>query len=427
MVGIYNRVCSISKTMCSIRKCSIRKCIGKGSLHNSAGCKDSWVSLSLTFLPLSLDSRLLSFHRLGDNIGISIAVWVDSMVSIGVWKVVVSIGHSRGLDLNSLDDRLNIGIVKSIGVGVVKTIGEIVGISLWISLSLTLLPLSLDSRLLSFHRLGDNIGISIAVWVDSMVSIGVWKVVVSIGHSRGLDLNSLDDRLNIGIVKSIGVGVVKSIGEIVGISLWVSLGFSLTLLPLSLDSRLLSFYWLGDNIRISISIAVWVDSMVSIGVWKVVVSIGHSRGLDLNSLDDRLNIGIVKSIGVGVVKSIGEIVGISLWVSLGFSLTLLPLSLDSRLLISNGSSSRENNWESVSPETIVESIWDMSIGDNWSSLNLSGLYFNRLDNRQMRNSMVSSIHERSSVEKKLRISLSLSSDSSNEGNHQQELHVVIAM
>merc|ERR1719350_1030932 len=203
----------------------------------------------------------------------------------------------------------------------------------------------------------------------------------------------------------------------------VSLG--LTLLPLSLNSRLLSFHRLGDNIGM-ISIAVWVDSMVSIGVWKVVVSIGHSWGLDLNSLDDRLNIGIVKSIGVGVVKTIGEIVGISLWVSLGFSLTLLSLSLDSRLLsFSNGSSSRENNWESVSPETIIESIWDMSIGDEWSSLNLSGLYFNRLDNRQMRDSMVSSIHKRSSVEKKLRISLSLSSDSSNEGNHQQELHVVI--
>merc|ERR1712066_864785 len=109
--------------MCSIRKC-IRKCIGKGSLHNSAGCKDSRVSLGL---------RLLSFHWLGDNIGISIAVWVESMVSIGVWEVVVSIGHSCwGLDLNSLDDRLNIGIVKSIGVGVVKSIGEIVGISLWI-------------------------------------------------------------------------------------------------------------------------------------------------------------------------------------------------------------------------------------------------------------------------------------------------------
>merc|ERR1719350_2729795 len=203
----------------------------------------------------------------------------------------------------------------------------------------------------------------------------------------------------------------------------VSLG--LTLLPLSLDSRLLSFHRLGDNIGM-ISIAVWVDSMVSIGVWKVVVSIGHSWGLDLNSLDDRLNIGIVKSIGVGVVKTIGEIVGISLWISLGFSLTLLPLSLDSRLLsFSNGSSSGENNWESVSPETIIESIWDMSIGDKWSSLNLSGLYFNRLDNWQMRDSMVSSIHKRSSVEKKLRISLSLSSDSSNEGNHQQELHVVI--
>merc|ERR1739848_632639 len=138
--------------------------------------------------------------------------------------------------------------------------------------------------------------------------------------------------------------MMKTIGEIVGISLWVSLGFSLTLLPLSLDSRLLSFYWLGDNI--GISIAVWVDSMVSIGVWKVVVSIGNSWGLDLNSLYDRLDIGIVKSIGVGMVKTIGEIVGISLWVSLGFSLTLLPLSLNSRLLsISNGSSSRENNWE----------------------------------------------------------------------------------
>merc|ERR1719507_2584509 len=128
----------------------------------------------------------------------------------------------------------------------VKSIGEIVGIGLWVSLglSITLLPLSLDSRLLSFHRLGDNIGISIAVWVVSMVSIGVWKVVgVSISHSWGLDLNSLDNRLNnwcgVGIVKSIGVGMVKSKGEIVGISLWVSLGLSITLLPLSLDSRLL--------------------------------------------------------------------------------------------------------------------------------------------------------------------------------------------
>merc|ERR1719318_1713890 len=123
----------------------------------------------------------------------------------------------------------------------------------------------------------------------------------------------------VGIVKSIGVGMVKTIGEIVGISLWVSLGLSLTLLPLSLDSRLLSFYWLGDNIGISmISIAVWVESMVPIGVWKVVVSIGHSWGLDLNSLDDRLNnwcgVGIVKAIGVGMVKTIGEIVGISLWI-----------------------------------------------------------------------------------------------------------------
>merc|ERR550519_2083533 len=200
-------------------------------------------------------------------------------------------------------------------------------------------------------------------------------------------------------------------------------GLSITLLPLSLNSRLFSFHRLGDNI--GISIAVWVVSMVSIGVWKVVgVSISHSWGLDLNSLDDRLNnwcgVGIVKSIGVGMVKSIAEKVGISLWVSLGFSLTLLPLSLDSRLSFSNGSSSGENNWESVSPETIV-----VSIGDKWSRLNLSGCYFNRLDDWQMGDSMVSSIHKRS-VEKKLRISLCLSSDSSNEGNHQQELHVVIA-
>jgi hypothetical protein len=337
------RICAISKSMCAIS----RICIGKRSLHNSAGCKDSRVGLSITLLPLSLDSRLLSFHRLGDNIGISIAVWVDSMVSIGVWKVVgVSISHSWGLDLNSLDDRLNnwcgIGIVKSIGVGMVKSIGEIVWISLWVSLglSITLLPLSLDSRLLSFYRLGDNIGISIAVWVVSMVSIGVWEVVVSIGDSSwGLDLNSLDDRLN---------------------------------------------NWCG------------------------------------------VHIGMVKSIGVGMVKSIAEIVGIGLWVSLGFSLTLLPLSLDSRFSFSNGSSSGENNWESVSPETIVVSIWDMSIGDKWSRLNLSRCYFNRLDDWQMGDSMVSSIHKRS-VEKKLRISLCLSSDSSNEGNHQQELHVVIAM
>jgi len=191
---------------------------------------------------------------------------------------------------------------------------------------------------------------------------------------------------------------------------------SITFLPLSLNSRLLSFYRLGDNIGPSISIGVWV-SVVSISVWKVVsVSISDSCwGLDLNSLDDRLNNRC--SVHIGVVKSIGEIVGISLWVSLGIGLTLLPLSLNSRLSISSGSSTGKNNWESVSPETIV---WDMSIGDNWRSLNLSGLYFNRLDDWHIGESMVSSI------QKKLRISLSLSLDSSNEGNHQQELHVVIA-
>merc|ERR1712153_98916 len=109
------------------------------------------------------------------------------------------------------------------------------------------------------------------------------------------------------------------------------------------------------------------------------------------------------SVGIWVMKSVGQIVGVGLWVSVSISFTLLScFSLNSGCCSFNGSSRSSYDWESMSPNTtIVEtsirigSIWMGSIGEsggignNWSSLNLSGLYYNGLDNRQMTNSMVS--------------------------------------
>merc|ERR1712128_280843 len=194
----------------------------------------------------------------------------------------------------------------------------------------------------------------------------------------------------------------------------------------SLNSRLFSLSGLSDNIGISvIAKSIWVSTIdssmvstvdssigssisstirisgISIGVWEgMVVSISHSwcldfNGLDLSSLDNWV------SVGIWVMKSIGQIVGVSLWISVGFTL-LSCFSLNSGCFSCNGSSGSSNDWESMSPNTtIVEtsirigSIWVGSIGEsggignNWSSLNLSGLNYNGLDNRQMTNSMVS--------------------------------------
>merc|ERR1712128_305181 len=196
----------------------------------------------------------------------------------------------------------------------------------------------------------------------------------------------------------------------------------------SLNSRLFSLSGLSDNIGISmIAKSIWVSTIdsgmvstidssigssisstirisgISVGVWEgMVVSISHSwcldfNGLDLSSLDNWV------SVGIWVMKSIGKIVRVSLWISISIGFTLLScFSLNSRCCSFNGSSGSSYDWESMSPNTtIVEtsirigSIWVGSIGEsggignNWSSLNLSGLYYNGLDNRQMTNSMVS--------------------------------------
>merc|ERR1712128_233630 len=196
----------------------------------------------------------------------------------------------------------------------------------------------------------------------------------------------------------------------------------------SLNSRLFSLSGLSDNIGISvISKSVWVSTIdsgmvstidssigstisssirisgISIGVWEgMVVSISHSwcldfNGLDLSSLDNWV------SVGIWVMKSIGKIVGVALWISVSISFTLLScFSLNSGCFSCNSSSGSSYNWESMSPNTTIVktsirigSIWmgnigiSGCIGNNWSSLNLSGLNYNRLDNRQMTNSMVS--------------------------------------
>merc|ERR1711923_140978 len=118
---------------------------GDWGLNYGGACKDSRISISVTLLPLSLNSLGLSLNRL-DNIGM---ISVGVRVSVSVWEsMVVCIGNSWGLNLNSLDSRLDnrcgidIGVVD---IGAMDSIGQIVWISLRVSLGLTLLPLSLNS------------------------------------------------------------------------------------------------------------------------------------------------------------------------------------------------------------------------------------------------------------------------------------------
>merc|ERR1712115_306473 len=132
---------------------------GDWGLNYGGACKDSRISISLTLLPLCLNRLGLSLNRL-DNIGmISIGV----RVSVSVWEsMVVCIGNSWGLNLNSLDSRLDNRCGIDIGVadiGAVDSIGQIVWISLRASLGLTLLPLSLNGFSFGLDRLGDNKGI----------------------------------------------------------------------------------------------------------------------------------------------------------------------------------------------------------------------------------------------------------------------------
>merc|ERR1712168_336826 len=107
----------------------------------------------------------------------------------------------------------------------VKSIGQIVGISLGISHGVTLLPLSLNSLSFGFslNRLGDDIGIPITVRVDSMVTKVVW-VSVGVGKSRCLNFHLLYNRLD--KWGGVNIWVVKTICQIVGISLSISLSIS---------------------------------------------------------------------------------------------------------------------------------------------------------------------------------------------------------
>merc|ERR1712201_11654 len=247
-----------------------------------------------------------------------------------------------------------------------------------------------------------------------MVAISVWESAwIGVGDGWG----------------SVVIGMVESVSicQIVGISLRVSLGLALLSLSLNSFSFGLSFNRLCENIRISV-ISITVGVSISMGVWENMVGgISDNRCLNFDLLDNRLN---NRGGGVdnGTVDSICQIVRISLRLSLG--LTLFPLSfLHSGSISFSGSSGSSYDWESMSPESIVRDMKiRITIGDNWSSLNLSGLFYNRLDNRYMGDSMVSnkSMDKRRGVDQ-LRISLSLSLDSSKEGNHQQELHVVTGL
>merc|ERR1719206_548161 len=226
--------------MSGIWKSSVGKRMSIGGdwgLNYGGACKNCRISISITLLPLCLNSFSLSLNRLGlrlhrlDNIG---------MISVSVREsMVVCIGNSWGLNLNILDNRLDnrcgidIGIVD---IGAVDSIGQIVWISLRVSLGLTLLPFSLNSFSFGLNRLGDNkriTMITIGVRVDSMVpvvwiSVGVW---VGVCNGRCLNFHLLYNRFN--QWGGINIWVVKTICQIVGISLSLSIGLSL--LPQAID------------------------------------------------------------------------------------------------------------------------------------------------------------------------------------------------
>merc|ERR1712122_228122 len=219
---------------------------------------------------------------------------------------------------------------------------------------------------------------TVSVW-ESMMGIGI--SIVGIHAMSGIWKSSVGKRMSIGGDRGLNYGGACKDSRI---------SISLTLLPLCLNSLGLSLNRLGDNIGM-ISVGV----RVSVSVWEsMVVCIGNSWGLNLNSLDSRLDnrcgidIGVVD---IGAMDSIGQIVWISLSLSIGLS--LLPFSsLHSGSLSLSGSSGSSGEWESMSPQTKVRSMKiRMTVGDNGScSLNLSWLYFNRLDNRYVGDSMVSS-------------------------------------
>merc|ERR1711970_1413357 len=210
----------------------------------------------------------------------------------------------------------------------------------------------------------------------------------------------------------------------------ISFSIGVTLLPLSLNSLGFGFSFnrLGDDIGISM---IPESVRVTKVVW-VSVGVGKSRCLNFHLLYNRLNKwGVNIWVGKTMKTIICQIVGISLSISLSIGLTLLPFgSLHSGSLSLSGSSGSsgewDGEWESMSPETIVSVKVRIAVGNKWSSLNLSRLYLNRLDDRYVGDCMVSSksIDKRRVVDKELRVSLSICTDSSKEGNHQQELHVV---
>merc|ERR1712228_998090 len=165
------------------------------------------------------------------------------------------------------------------------------------------------------------------------------------------------------------------------------IGFSFTPFSLRLNSGLFSsLSWFGNNIWM---VSIWISiSKVSICIRMVesrVRCIGNNWCGFHNFLDNRLD--NRDSVGERMVV---RIVGVSLRFSL--SLTLLSgLSFNSRGIFLSRSSNRYGKWESMSPKCIWvnSSMREMgSICDNWG-LYLSGLYFNRLDNRCMGNRMVS--------------------------------------
>merc|ERR1711887_294016 len=317
----------------------------------------------------------------------------------------------------------------------VQFFGNIYDESIWFFL----FPLSLNSLGLSLNGLRDNIGISISIAVRE----GVWEsMVVGIWNSSDSRLHNWCMGIGISGVNTMGGCVWEIIGDgrmrIGGVACKesrISFSIGLPFLPLSLNSLSFSFSLNGLGDDIGIPVTVRVESMVtkvvwvSVGVW---VGVGKSRCLNFHLLYNRLD--KWGGVNIWVVKTICQIVGISLGIGLSIGLTLLPFgSLHGGSLSLSGSSGSsgewDGEWESMSPETIVSVKVRIAVGENWSSLNLSGLYFNRLDDRYVGDCMVSSksIDKRRVVDKELRVSLSICTDSSKEGNHQQELHVVTAL
>merc|ERR1712119_240208 len=296
-----------------------RQSVGYGSrIENSAvRCKNSGISfsisISITSLPLRLNSSLSLLSRFGRDNMVSISVWVVvsrigiwisiSIVSIGVWmdKAVVD---NRGFNLNSLNFWCLVNNRSMI------SIGKIPGVSFRISFRFSFTFLTLCFNSWSFF-LGSSSGGSYSEWKP--MPIGVWMDKAVVDNRGGFNLNSLNFWCLINNRGLISIGKIPGVGFRISFTL-LTLCFNSWSFFLGSSSRCSYSEWKSMSIDKRIpsisSIGIGV-SIVSIGVWmdKAVIDKGGGFNHSLNFWCLINNRGMI---------SIGKIPGVSFRISFRF-------------------------------------------------------------------------------------------------------------